>query len=98
MYLDVFFTSFCGILLTEGTFPPLTWFYAGNSLFLDRDRSLLKEGITAMPFVKKNNSQAFQSPSNAHPIFIGRTHELHFFVQNILKPDEPTHNILSIWG
>ena len=31
-------------------------------------------------------------------LFIGRTGELLFFVQNILKPDEPTHNIISIWG
>src|SRR2546425_770524 len=51
-----------------------------------------------MPFVKKPNLQISQSPSNAHLIFIGRTHELHFFVENILKPEEPIYNILSIWG
>ncbi len=51
-----------------------------------------------MPFVKKPNSQGSQSPSNPRSIFIGRTRELHFFVQNILKPEEPIYNILSTWG
>src|SRR5260221_10773480 len=42
-----------------------------------------------MPFVKKTDTRK---------IFIGRTNELLFFAQNILKPEEPTHNIISIWG
>lgn len=43
-----------------------------------------------MPFIKQ--------PTDARKIFIGRTSELLFFKQNILKPEEPTHNILSISG
>jgi len=52
-----------------------------------------------MPFVKKTHSQDSQSSSaGVSPIFIGRTGELLFFVHNILKPEAPTHNILSISG
>ena len=51
-----------------------------------------------MPFVKKNGVQSPQPLTNARNIFIGRTGELLFFVQNILKPAEPTHNIISISG
>ena len=51
-----------------------------------------------MPFVRKADSQGSQPPSDTHKLFIGRTGELLFFVQNILKPEEPTHNIISIWG
>src|SRR5256886_17276633 len=51
-----------------------------------------------MPFVKKNDAQGSQPPTDARNIFIGRTSELLFFVQNILKPINPTHNIISISG
>src|SRR5436305_8323602 len=51
-----------------------------------------------MPFVKKNDSQVSQPSPNARKSFIGRTSELLFFVQNILKPEDPTHNIISISG
>src|SRR5215471_10275789 len=51
-----------------------------------------------MPFVRKTNPQGSQAPTDTHKLFIGRTGELLFFVQNILKPEEPTHNIISIWG
>src|SRR5438105_2439620 len=51
-----------------------------------------------MPFVKKADSQGSQPPTDARNIFIGRTGELLFFKQNILKPEEPTHNIVSISG
>jgi tetratricopeptide (TPR) repeat protein/GTPase SAR1 family protein len=51
-----------------------------------------------MPFVKKPNSQTSQTPSHAQSIFIGRIRELDFFVHNILKPEEPIFNIVSIWG
>jgi hypothetical protein len=47
-----------------------------------------------MPFIKKNHSQDTQAASP----FIGRTGEILFFVHNILKPEAPTHNILSISG
>jgi tetratricopeptide (TPR) repeat protein len=58
----------------------------------------MKSGRENMPFVKKNDSQGSQPPTDARKIFIGREGELLFFVQNILKPEEPTHNIISIWG
>jgi len=51
-----------------------------------------------MPFIKKTDSRGSQPPTDARNIFIGRTGELLFFVQNILKPGEPTHNIISISG
>ena len=51
-----------------------------------------------MPFVKKSEPQGTQPPTDARKIFIGREGELHFFVQSILKPGEPTHNIVSISG
>jgi len=51
-----------------------------------------------MPFIKKTDARGSQPPTDARNIFIGRTGELLFFVQNILKPGEPTHNIISISG
>src|SRR5436305_1408611 len=51
-----------------------------------------------MPFIKKADSQGSHPPIDARKIFIGRTGELLFFKQNILKPEAPTHNIVSIWG
>jgi len=49
-----------------------------------------------MPFVKKNDSKNLQL--STHTLFIGRNDELVFFTQNILKPVDPTHNIISISG
>jgi tetratricopeptide (TPR) repeat protein len=51
-----------------------------------------------MPFIKKADSQGSHPPIDARKLFIGRTGELLFFKQNILKPEAPTHNIVSIWG
>jgi hypothetical protein len=51
-----------------------------------------------MPFVKKNALQGPQSAIDARNIFIGRTDELRFFVQNIFKPVDPAYNIISIAG
>ena len=51
-----------------------------------------------MPFVRKTDSQGSQPQTDSRKLFIGRTDELHFFVQDILKPEEPTQNIISIWG
>src|SRR6516162_4563562 len=51
-----------------------------------------------MPFVRKTDSQGSQPSTDTRNLFIGRTGELLFFVQNILKPEEPSHNIISIWG
>ena len=51
-----------------------------------------------MPFVRKTNPEGSQTPTDTRKLLVGRTGELLFFVQNILKPEEPTHNIISIWG
>ncbi len=51
-----------------------------------------------MPFIKQTNTTASQSLTDSGKIFIGRKGELLFFVQNILKPEDPTHNIISISG
>lgn len=51
-----------------------------------------------MPFVRKPDSQNTQPPTDASKIFVGRTNELRFFIEHILKPKEPTHNIVSVWG
>ena len=51
-----------------------------------------------MPFVRKTNPEGSQTPTDTRKLFVGRAGELLFFVQNILKPEEPTHNIISIWG
>jgi tetratricopeptide (TPR) repeat protein len=55
-------------------------------------------GDNAMPFIKKSNTQSSSSSTPPQSVFIGRANELLFFIQHILKPDEPVHNILSIWG
>ncbi len=50
-----------------------------------------------MPF-KKPATRANLQPIDARKIFIGRRNELYFFIHDILEPDEPTHNIVSISG
>jgi tetratricopeptide (TPR) repeat protein len=47
-----------------------------------------------MPFIK----QTLRPQIKARNIFIGRTNELRFFVQHILKPKHPAYNIVSVWG
>ena len=34
----------------------------------------------------------------AGPLFLGRTQELHLFVQHILQPQEPLFQVISLWG
>src|SRR5258708_16173234 len=51
-----------------------------------------------MPFITRTNAKRQRPPTDAKKIFIGRTNEMQFFVENILEPDIPTHNILSISG
>ncbi|HET8912421.1 MAG TPA: hypothetical protein VFN23_13200, partial [Ktedonobacteraceae bacterium] len=51
-----------------------------------------------MPFIKGTEKQQSQPLSDIRTLFIGRTNELHFFIECILKPLEPTHNIVSISG
>src|SRR4051812_47779814 len=52
----------------------------------------------SMPFVRKTDTPPFPVLPSAHNVFIGRTSEILFFTQNILKPEEPVHNMLSLWG
>src|SRR5438477_7615012 len=51
-----------------------------------------------MPFVKRTNTKHSQRSVDVRKIFIGRTTELHFFVEHILTPGDPSHNIISISG
>src|SRR5436305_5462819 len=51
-----------------------------------------------MPFVKKTDAKDAQRPTEARKIFIGRTEEVHFFREHILKPEDPAYNIVSIAG
>lgn len=47
-----------------------------------------------MPFVK----QTLQPHIEARNVFIGRTNEQHLFIQQILKPEDPAYNVISVWG
>src|SRR3989442_12401944 len=47
-----------------------------------------------MSFIK----QTLRPQIEVSNIFIGRNNELRFFVQHILKPKQPTYNIVSISG
>src|SRR5258708_8069140 len=51
-----------------------------------------------MPFIKKNDQQGTQPAHEAQKVFVGRTNELRFFIEHILKPEDPTYNIVSIYG
>ncbi len=51
-----------------------------------------------MPFVRKTDGKDSHRAIDAHKIFIGRTNELQFFQELILKPENPIHNIVSIHG
>jgi ABC-type lipoprotein export system ATPase subunit len=52
-----------------------------------------------MPFMKDNHLQDPQSSlSPVSSLFLGRSSELHLFVHQILQPDIPSYNILSISG
>jgi tetratricopeptide (TPR) repeat protein len=52
-----------------------------------------------MPFTKKTDqkSQPF-IPLDTKRIFVGRASEIDFFINNILRPEDPLHNIISIAG
>ncbi len=52
-----------------------------------------------MPFKRTDSDAKGSQPtvSTTRP-FVGRTNELDFFVQCILKPDEPAYNVVSISG
>lgn len=51
-----------------------------------------------MPFVRKSDSKQTLQIANVRKIFVGRTDEIHFLLEHILEPEEPTYNIVSISG
>ncbi len=51
-----------------------------------------------MPFIKKTDTKGAQHLIDARKIFIGRSMELQFFKEYILKPEDPTYNIVYIDG
>ena len=51
-----------------------------------------------MPFIKRAYLKHPHSVTDTRKIFVGRTNELQFFIENILDPEEPTYNIVSIFG
>ncbi len=51
-----------------------------------------------MPFIKRANLKHTHSVADTRKIFVGRTNELQFFREHILEPEEPTYNIISIFG
>ena len=52
-----------------------------------------------MPFKKTNADSKDARPlADARKIFIGRISELLFFIQHVIKPEDPTYHILSISG
>jgi hypothetical protein len=48
-----------------------------------------------MPFVKKTDSKGSQTSIDDRKVFVGRNIELQFFRENILKPKDPTYNIVG---
>jgi hypothetical protein len=51
-----------------------------------------------MPFIKRTSSRQVHPSVDSRKIFIGRANELYFFVEDILKPEDPSYNIVSISG
>ncbi len=51
-----------------------------------------------MPFVKKNDARGPQPANDGKQLFVGRSNELHFFREHILKPDDPAYNVISVYG
>src|SRR5579884_3724685 len=51
-----------------------------------------------MPFVKKNDPRSPQPAADIQKLFVGRASELQFFREHILKPEDPTYNIISVYG
>ncbi len=50
-----------------------------------------------MPFQKTQQSD-LQQPVDPKKLFVGRAQQLEYFVRDILKPVDPSHNVLSIFG
>src|ERR1700738_2152403 len=47
---------------------------------------------------KDRTSSKLQSQGGIKDFFVGRVKELNFFVEQILKAEKPSHNIISISG
>lgn len=51
-----------------------------------------------MPFVDRSASERHKSLTERKVHFVGRHNELHYFIEHILRPEKPTHNIISVYG
>src|SRR5256885_10642907 len=51
-----------------------------------------------MAFIKRNDSANSSLSTDLRNIFIGRAKELDFFAREVLQPEDPAYNIISIWG
>lgn len=51
-----------------------------------------------MPFIDRTDSKNYQPSETPKRLFIGRADEIEFFKSNILMPDKPLYNIVSISG
>ncbi len=51
-----------------------------------------------MPFIKETDPKTPFYLTDTRKLFIGRINELQFFLEKILKPEYPAHNIISISG
>ncbi|HEX3639916.1 MAG TPA: ATP-binding protein, partial [Ktedonobacteraceae bacterium] len=51
-----------------------------------------------MPFIRKTETKQAQMVTDARNLFIGRSDEIQFFVDHILRPEEPLHNMVSLYG
>ncbi len=51
-----------------------------------------------MAFIKNKNAANSPISTDLRNIFIGRAKELVFFAREILQPEDPAYNIISIWG
>jgi hypothetical protein len=51
-----------------------------------------------MPFIKKTDTKDAHHLIDTRKMFIGRTNELQFLKEYLLKPEDPTYNIVSIDG
>jgi tetratricopeptide (TPR) repeat protein len=51
-----------------------------------------------MPFDKQTVPTIRRPGSSVRNRFIGRANELHVFREHMLKPEDPTYNVLSVWG
>ena len=51
-----------------------------------------------MPFVDGATLKQYQYSTEVKQLFVGRGREIHYFIHAILKPKNPEHNIVAIYG